>query len=115
MPNKTKKQTESDKQLDARFETMKRLPRGSFQPKKGATDLKNCKVKITMLLDADIIEFYKERAAQKGNPPYQTQINNELRRAIKNAEQPPDEVVTMSMLDNPEFLSALANKLKKAA
>lgn len=115
MPNKTKKQSSSDKQLDACLDTMKQLPRGSFKTKKGATDVQNCKVKITMLLDADIVEFYKGRAAQTGNPPYQTQINRELRRAMNNAEQPAQEVITMTMLDNPEFISALASKLKKAA
>ena len=41
------------------------------------------KQKVTINLDSDILEFYKERAAQPGNPPYQTQINNELRRAIE--------------------------------
>lgn len=115
MPNKIKKQIESDEQLDVRLDTMKRLPRNSFQLKKGATDLKNCKVKITMLLDADIVEFYKERAAKPGNLPYQTQINKELRRAMNEAEQPMEQAVTMAMLNDPEFLSVLASKLKKAA
>lgn len=115
MPNKVHKQIESEEQLDARFDRMKRLPRGTFRTKPGATDVKNCKVKITMLLDAEIVEFYKERAAQPGNPPYQTQINAELRRAMRTVEHPAEQVVTLAMLENPEFLSVLAGKLKKAA
>lgn len=72
------------------------------------------KQKVTINLDADVLEFYKNRAAQKGTPPYQTQINNELRRAMENAAQTPEsEYVTVSMLESPDFLAALALKIKK--
>ncbi len=116
MTNKNfdKEQIETEDELDARFSRMKILPRGTFATPKGATDLKNCKVKITILLDADILGFFKERATEKGNPPYQTQINNELRKAMENLKQPKGEVITMEMLDNPAFISALAEKLKAA-
>jgi uncharacterized protein (DUF4415 family) len=73
------------------------------------------KIKVTILLDADILDFYKEQAAKQGNLPYQTQINRELRKAMDKAKQPKSEVVTMEMLENPVFLSSLANKLKKVA
>lgn len=71
------------------------------------------KQKVTINLDSDILEFYKNRAAQKGTPPYQTQINNELRRAMENAAKKNEEYVTVAMLENPEFLAALASKLEK--
>ncbi len=73
------------------------------------------KLKVTIMLDADILDFYKERAAEQGNLPYQTQINRELRKAMDKAKQPKSEVVTLEMLENPAFLSDLANKLKKVA
>ena len=73
------------------------------------------KQKVTINLDSDILDFYKERATQTGNPPYQTQINNELRRAIEAAKAPQNEFVTVAMLESPEFLSKLASKLKKVA
>lgn len=76
--------------------------------------LKDCKSRITIMLDADIVEFFKERATEKGNPPYQTQINNELRKAMENLKQPKGEVITMEMLENPDFISILAEKLKAA-
>jgi hypothetical protein len=31
---------------------------------------------------------------------------------VENANQPGNEVLTMNMLDNPAFISALAEKLK---
>ncbi len=73
------------------------------------------KIKITMYVDADILDFFKERAKEPNASPYQTQINNEL-RAVMNRKQTEveDEVVTVSMLDNPAFISALAEKLKAA-
>lgn len=70
------------------------------------------KQKVTINLDSDVLDFYKERAAQKGNPPYQTQINNELRRAMEKARQPENEYVTVAMLKNPGFLRALAADIK---
>ena len=116
MTNKNfdKEQIETEEELDARFSRMKILPRGTFTPPKGATDLKNCKVKITILLDADILEFFKDRASEKSGLPYQTQINQALRQFMDDAKQPKGEVVTMEMLDNPGFISALAEKLKAA-
>ena len=54
---------------------MKILPRGSFKPENGATNLENCKVKISMYLDADILEYFRatSRIAE--------------RRAVSNADQ----------------------------
>ena len=63
------------------------------------------KLKITIMLDADVLDFYKERAAEQGNLPYQTQINRELRKAMEKARNPQSEVVTVEMLENPKFLA----------
>ncbi len=76
---------------------------------------KEQKLKVTIMLDADVLDFYKEQAAKQGNLPYQTQINRQLRKAMEKAKNPQSEVVTMEMLENPAFLSELANKLKKVA
>ena len=73
------------------------------------------KIKVTIMLDADVLDFYKEQAAKAGNLPYQTQINRQLRKAMEKAQNPKSEAVTMEMLENPAFLSNLASKLKKVA
>ena len=73
------------------------------------------KIKISIYLDADVLDFFKEQAAKPNSAPYQTQINNELRNAMERNRQTPDEVVTLTMFENPEFLSNLAEKLKNAA
>ena len=36
------------------------------------------KIRITMLLDSDVLAFFKGRAARRGAEPYQTQINRVL-------------------------------------
>lgn len=77
------------------------------------TPRKEQKLKITMYIDADILDFFKERAKEPDALPYQTQINKEL-RAVMERSSSKDEVVTISMLDNPAFISALAEKLKAA-
>lgn len=73
------------------------------------------KIKISIYLDADVLDFFKEQAALPNSAPYQTQINNELRSVMKRKKQMPDEAVTLTMLENPKFIADLAEKLKNAA
>ncbi len=87
----------------------------TFRRSRFITKRSEQKLKVTIMLDADVLDFFKERAAEQGNLPYQTQINRELRKAMEKAKQPKSEVVTLEMLENPAFLSDLAKKLKKVA
>lgn len=107
--NFSKEEIETDEELDARFSKMKVLPRGIFTPPKGATKIENCKVKISMYLDADILQYFRNRAESPDAAPYQTQINNELRRIMENA--PKNGNLENDILNNEEFLRALKEKL----
>jgi uncharacterized protein (DUF4415 family) len=40
------------------------------------------KVRINIMLDEDIVEYFKQRAALPNAAPYQTQINHALREVI---------------------------------
>lgn len=62
--------------------------------KPGDTDAKNCKVRVTMFLDLDILEFFKARAASPNAPAYQTQINAELRRVMEQTQVSAEDPVT---------------------
>ena len=68
---------------------------------------RNTKVRITIMLDLDILKFFKGRAAKPDAEPYQTQINTALREYIegrKAAERdkgPEDE----------RFISRLAERV----
>lgn len=100
---------DNEKDFKKRF---KKIQRPDFLNKFSKS--KETKNRITISLDADILDFFKERASQKGNPPYQTQINNELRKAMENLKQNRGEPITLDMLDNPSFIAVLAEKLKAA-
>lgn len=43
---------------------------------------RHTKVRITIMLDKDVLDFFKARAAGPGAAPYQTQINRALRELI---------------------------------
>ncbi len=64
---------------------LKRLPRGAFLAKAGQTHASNTKVRISILIDLDVLNFFKERAAQPGSLPYQTQMNMTLRAEMEGA------------------------------
>lgn len=53
------------------------------------------KIKISIYLDADVLDFFKERAAEPNSATYQTQINNELRAAMEREQPAPTDVVTL--------------------
>lgn len=107
----TERKKTAEEKMDAELKGMKRLPRGSFRAKPGATDARNCKVKITTYLDADVLEYFKRRAEQPNAAPYQTQINNELRKVMENGSAETANV-ERDILNDRKFLKALKEKLE---
>jgi uncharacterized protein (DUF4415 family) len=61
----------------------KRLRRGAFLAKEGETKARNTKVRISILIDLDVLNFFKEKASKAGAPAYQTQINQVLRAQME--------------------------------
>jgi uncharacterized protein (DUF4415 family) len=53
-------------------------------PPPGQLD-RHIKVRITIFVDNDILKFFKARAAKRGKPPYQTQINQALREYMEGS------------------------------
>ena len=49
---------------------------------------RHIKVRITIFVDNDILKFFKARAAKRGKPPYQTQINQALREYMEGSPPP---------------------------
>ena len=49
------------------------------------------KVRVTIRLDADIIDYFKEQVHKAGGGNYQTMINNALREYLSNMKEPLDE------------------------
>ena len=67
------------------------------------------KVRITIALDQDIVEHFKERAKKPGALPYQTQINQLLRRVIELDEA---AAVKDELLNDSGFIRAIAERVR---
>ena len=73
--------------------------------------------KITIVLDSDILDFFRTRASQPDAPKYQAQINNELRRVVESSKRETESglsAVESSILENEVFVKTLKEKMKKA-
>lgn len=76
-----------------------------------AEKMKGSKTKVSIYLDNSVIEYFRERAEQPNAAPYQTQINNELRKIVESG---PNETATVEqgILSDKKFLKALKKKLE---
>jgi uncharacterized protein (DUF4415 family) len=69
----------------------------------------NIKVRTTIHLDLDVINFFKQRATAPGALPYQTQINAELRKLM----EPSGNVGIDDILHNEKLILAIAKRVKE--
>ena len=110
--NKTEKEIKTSK--EAEKAGLKRIKR-KHAAEKGETSLSDCKVRITINLDADVLEYFKQRAESPHSAPYQTQINAELRKIMENENSSESlDTTAQNLLQNQKFISALKDKLKAA-
>jgi len=108
MKTKTKQVSESAV-LDAK--KFKRLPRGTFLAGKGEAEPRNTKVRISILLDLDVLNFFKERASKTGALAYQTQINRILRDHMEGKES----VDASALARDDRFIRAVAKRVDQLA
>ncbi|HEU4509672.1 MAG TPA: BrnA antitoxin family protein [Pyrinomonadaceae bacterium] len=87
----------------------KRLPRGSFLAQAGETAPRNTKVRISILIDLDVLNFYKERASKPGGLAYQTQINQVLRAHMEGREG----LDADTLAQDDRFIRAVAKRVKQ--
>src|SRR5258708_33277082 len=88
MKNKTRGSSASrphavEREFRVRRGSLRRIPRRHFATAE-ETMPRNCKVRVTMYLDGDIVEHFKARAARPDAAGYQTQINSALRASMEN-------------------------------
>ena len=108
-----KKRTEA---VERKWEPTKRWKPVPREKRQGmapeAFEHRNIKVRVNILLDLDLVEFFKKRAAEPGAPPYQTQINGELRRVMQEAETPKaDPVATLRQASR--LINSAAGQIEK--
>ncbi len=67
--------------------------RGAVLPQSGN------KVRITVRLDADIIDWFRDRAEEQGGGNYQTMINDALRIFIEHQNEPLEDLLRRVVRD----------------
>lgn len=94
-------------------ERMQRLPRGSFRERHPDYDPATAekKVRVTIYLDADVLDYFKRRAAVPNAAGYQTQINAELRAVMEPGGSAPYD----ALLSDERFIEAVAARVRQRA
>src|SRR6266498_2516236 len=69
---------------------------------------RHTKERITIFIDLDILDFFRARAATRGKPPYQTQINQALRQYMEGTKPP-----GRGSLSDDKFIAHLAERVAK--
>ena len=106
---RTKKGSEVETSERARAAGLRRIPRLHVTTP-GEVTLADCKVRVTICLDADVLEYFKERAALPNSAPYQTQINNELRAVMERGGGP-----FASLVNDDVFIAAVAERVRQGS
>ncbi len=92
-----------------------RYERGGFKRRHPGYAPQTSKVKISILLDADVLAYFRGRAARPHAAPYQTQINQELRLLMERDQSQPEKPAAASvyagLLDDPAFIAAVAERV----
>ena len=70
----------------------------------------NTKVRVTMYLDLDVLNYFKERAAAPHAAAYQTQINSELRRIMEGND---NGASYSSLVNDDRFIAAIAERVQE--
>ena len=97
------------KKSEEKQETARRFRRVRPERVASEEDMRpsNTKVKVSMYLDLDVLNYFKERAAQPNAAPYQTQINNELRAVMKRDQGKP----YAELVNDERFIAAVAARV----
>ena len=93
----------------ARAAGLKRIGRRHLT-KPGEVTLRDCKVRVTMYLDADVLEYFKGRAGHAHAAPYQTQINSELRAVMERSN---NGAPYSTLVSDDGFIAAVAKRVQE--
>ncbi len=96
-----------EREFDIRPESIRMVPRQHLATA-AETEPRHCKVRVTMYLDADVVEHFKVCATRPNAAPYQTQINAALREHFQKKEPAKDYA---RLVDDDRFIAAIARRL----
>ena len=70
------------------------------------------RVRITMYVDLDVLNYFKELASEAGAAPYQRQMQMALRRAMERGEAKGSAKEYSQLLADDAFIGAVAERVK---
>jgi uncharacterized protein (DUF4415 family) len=68
---------------------------------------RHTKIRITIMLDKDVLDFFKARAAKPSADPYQTQINRALRETVDGSRTNLRE----ELMKDEDFISRISERV----
>ncbi len=77
----------------------------------------SAKIKITISLDKDVVDYFKSEADKPGTFPYQTQINQALRSLIGRWHQGSHEDIELlkeELLNDPGFIKQVVKLIARS-
>ena len=95
------------------LKTLKVKRRGMLPSLKGQSP-EQAQLKITIVLDDDLVNYFKATAQQPDTQFYQTQINQTLRQAIQQKSVLYDadmDTVKKVLLQDSDFIREIANQI----
>ena len=95
------------------------LPPGKhvFRRRARKINAREAKIKMTMFIDFDVLQHFKNRAEKPNAAAYQTQINQELRAIMERDsahEKENLDQLAAKLVNDDAFISAVSEKLKAA-
>jgi uncharacterized protein (DUF4415 family) len=90
-----------------------KVKRRGILPELSDADDSPTKVRITISLDKDIVDYFKAEAKHPGALPYQTQINRALREMICTWHLSCHDDFKQELLNDPVFIKQMAKKVKQ--
>jgi len=94
-----------------------KVKRRGVLPALQASESTSNKVRITISLDKDVVDYFKAEAKHPGAFPYQTQINQALRKLIDKWHGSADkdiEELKAELLHDATFIRQLIEKLDRS-
>jgi len=91
-----------------------KVKRRGIMPELQAKEASSSKIRITISLDKDLVDFFKSNASKPGAFPYQTQINQALRQIIEESQtgnQADIEELKTQLLHDVTFIRELSKKV----
>lgn len=89
----------------------------TFRRRTRKTNPADAKIKLTMFVDGDILQYFRKRAEKPESDEFQTLINQGLREIMEldlAVEKEKLDNVAESLINNPSFINAISEKLKAA-